>query len=161
MLRRIIDIIKSSNTKISNGTLFCNGYIIADAECIDYLENNNILENSLYSRKNGECVNLELSLAHLNSIGYYEDCITFCIKNKYVLPSKKFFIEEKSHIKSFGGIPLFLFANSTMFSIFRRSASSMDLYKALNGISECSNLNRSNASLRAFFLSSLFVINCP
>ena len=94
MLRRIIDIIKSSNTEISNGTLFCNGYIIADAECIDYLENNNILENSLYSRKNGECVNLELSLAHLNSIGYYEDCITFCIKNKYVLPSKKFFIEE-------------------------------------------------------------------
>lgn len=94
MLRRIIDIIKSSNTEISNGTLFCNGYIIADTECIDYLENNNILENSLYSRKNGECVNLELSLAHLNSIGYYEDCITFCIKNKYVLPSKKFFIEE-------------------------------------------------------------------
>ena len=94
MLRRIIDIIKSSNTEISNGTLFSNGYIIADAECIDYLENNNILENSLYSRKNGECVNLELSLAHLNSIGYYEDCITFCIKNKYVLPSKKFFIEE-------------------------------------------------------------------
>ena len=94
MLRRIIDIIKSSNTEISNGTLFCNGYIIADAECIDYLENNNILENSLFSRKNGECVNLELSLAHLNSIGYYEDCITFCIKNKYVLPSKKFFIEE-------------------------------------------------------------------
>lgn len=94
MLRRIIDIIKSSNTEISNGTLFCNGYIIADAECIDYLENNNILENSLYSRKNGECVNLELSLAHLNSIGYYEDCITFCIKNKYVLPSKRFFIEE-------------------------------------------------------------------
>lgn len=94
MLRRIIDIIKSSNTEISNGTLFCNGYIIADAECIDYLENNNILENSLYSRKNGECVNLELSLAHLNSIGYYEDCITFCIKNKYVLPSKKFFTEE-------------------------------------------------------------------
>ena len=94
MLRRIIDIIKSSNTEISNGTLFRNGYIIADAECIDYLENNNILENSLFSRKNGECVNLELSLAHLNSIGYYEDCITFCIKNKYVLPSKKFFIEE-------------------------------------------------------------------
>ena len=46
MLRRIIDIIKSSNTEISNGTLFCNGYIIADAECIDYLEYNNIGTNN-------------------------------------------------------------------------------------------------------------------
>lgn len=136
MLRRIIDIIKSSNTEISNGTLFCNGYIIADAECIDYLENNNILENSLYSRKNGECVNLELSLAHLNSIGYYEDCSTFCIKNKYVLPSKRFFIEEIKCFEDDDNDFIFIYKKiitliNTISHISKHSYTDVDIYNAI------------------------------
>lgn len=136
MLRRIIDIIKSSNTEISNGTLFCNGYIIADAECIDYLENNNILENSLYSRKNGECVNLELSLAHLNSIGYYEDCITFCIKNKYVLPSKRFFIEEIKCFEDDDNDFIFIYKNiitliNAISYISKHSYTDVDIHNAI------------------------------
>lgn len=94
MLRRIIVIINSSITEISNGTLFCRNYTIADTDCIDYLENNNILESPLLLVRNGHCVDLELSLARLNSIGYYEDFITFCLKNRYTLPSKSYYIEE-------------------------------------------------------------------
>ncbi|GMO66171.1 MAG: hypothetical protein Nk1A_3690 [Endomicrobiia bacterium] len=94
MLQRIVQIINSSTQVIEDGTLFCNNYIIADCDCLKYLENKNILESNISTTQIGNTVNLELSLAELNSIGYYEDVITFVLKNKYTMPNGNYYIEE-------------------------------------------------------------------
>jgi len=94
MLHKIVDIIKSSTYQIKDGTLFCNDYIIVDLDCIEFLEAKNITENILNTKQVGDRINLELSLAHLNSIGYYEDCETFILKNKYCSSTEVYYIEE-------------------------------------------------------------------
>lgn len=94
MLQRIVDILKSSTYRIDQGTLFCSSYTIKDLECVEYLEEKNAFENILNSKKIGSVIDLELSLAHLNSLGFYEDCETFILKNKFNFPIDLFYIEE-------------------------------------------------------------------
>lgn len=94
MLQRIVDIIKSSTYRIERGTLFCTNHIVADTDCIEFLETKNVLENILETSQVGATIDLELSLAHLNSIGFYEDCDTFVLKNKFCSPSELFYIDE-------------------------------------------------------------------
>lgn len=94
MLQRIVNILKSSNYRFEDGTVFCKSYTISDLPCILFLEEKNVLENILSSKKEGIVIDLELSLAHLNSLGFYEDCETFVLKNKFKLPSALFYIEE-------------------------------------------------------------------
>lgn len=94
MLDRIVNILNSSNCTIDDGTLFCNNHIITDSDCIDYLNANNIIENTLTSTKVGDTINLELSLAVLNSIGYYESITVFVLKNKCSISQGNYYIEE-------------------------------------------------------------------
>jgi hypothetical protein len=92
MLQRVVNIINSSSSRnIGNGTLYCNNVTVTDNECIAFIEENNILENTI-SQQNP--VNLELTLARLNSIGYYEDTTVFILKNKYSIPNTIYYIEE-------------------------------------------------------------------
>jgi hypothetical protein len=91
MLQRIVNIINISSSRIDNGTLYCDNVTAIDKKCIDFLEENNIIENSI----NQQCpVNLELTLARLNSIGYYENTAIFILKNKYSKPNIDYYIEE-------------------------------------------------------------------
>lgn len=95
MLQRVVYIISNSSHNIEDGTLFCSNHTIVDCDCIKYLEENNILENTISTKiQIGDTVNLELSLAALNSIGYYEDVTTFILKNKYIIPNGNYYIEE-------------------------------------------------------------------
>jgi hypothetical protein len=94
MLQRIVNIINSSSCQINDGTLFCNNYIVADNDCINYLETSGIIENNITPAKIGDIINLELSLAELNSVGYYEDVAVFILKNKYIVPTGNYYIEE-------------------------------------------------------------------
>lgn len=94
MLQEIAGIIKGSNSSKADGTLFCNNHTITNVDYITFLEEKNILINTLASKKEGVIVNLELSLLHLNFIGYYEDCAAFVLRNKYTIPSKSYYIDE-------------------------------------------------------------------
>jgi hypothetical protein len=94
MLQKIVIIINSSECEINDGTLFCNNYIVADSDCIDFLETNRIIESNITSTNIGDTINLELSLAELNSVGYYENVAAFILKNKYNIPNDNFYIEE-------------------------------------------------------------------
>jgi len=76
------------------GTLFCNKYKISDNECIEFLKSKRVLENSIDSNNVDEVIDLELNLARLNSIGFYESCEIFLIKNRYELPQHEFYINE-------------------------------------------------------------------
>jgi hypothetical protein len=93
MLPKIVELINSSNPRIENGTLFCDNYIITDLCLIDYIESVNAFEN-IINKQVGNIVNLELSLVYLKSIGYYEDCETFVLKNRYCIPSDLYYINE-------------------------------------------------------------------
>lgn len=98
MLRCLVDVVLNSNGQIKEGALFCDGITI-DAEiekCINFLEQNSIIENSDYENKQGEVVNLELSLARLNSIGYYQSVEVLVLKNKYTYPDKLFYVGDLS-----------------------------------------------------------------
>jgi hypothetical protein len=94
MLERIVNILKSTKYRVADGTVFCENYIIADLLAIEYLEEENTFENILVKKELGIVVNLELSLARLNALGFYEDCETFVLKNKFEIPSKLYYIDE-------------------------------------------------------------------
>lgn len=94
MLQRIVNIIKSTKYRVEDGAIFCENYIIEDLQAIEYLEAENAFENSLAKKELGTVVNLELSLARLNALGFYEDCETFVLKNKFEIPSKLYYINE-------------------------------------------------------------------
>lgn len=94
MLERIVNILKSTKYRVEDGTVFCDNYIIADLQAIEYLEKENAFENILAKKELGVVVNLELSLARLNALGFYEDCETFVLKNKLEIPSKLYYIDE-------------------------------------------------------------------
>jgi len=91
MLQRIVKIISSSSYRFDGGTLYCDNVTITDTECISYLEENNILENSPNQQN---LTRLELNLARLNSVGYYENIAKFVQRNKYTIPSREYYIEE-------------------------------------------------------------------
>lgn len=94
MLQRIVNIIKGTEYRFEDGAIFCENYIITDLQAIEYLEAENAFENSLAKKELGTVVNLELSLARLNALGFYEDCETFVLKNKFEIPSKLYYINE-------------------------------------------------------------------
>jgi len=94
MLWKIVDIISTSDSRIQEGTLFCDNYIVTDNAIIEYLESINAFENIPTKKQVGDKINLELSLAHLNTIGYFEDCETFIIKNRYSLQLDLYYIDE-------------------------------------------------------------------
>lgn len=94
MLQKILNIINSSAYNIQDGTLFCNNYVIKDSEFITWLEEQNIIENTIDSKQIGTHVNLELSLPRLNPIGFYENIDRFILMNKYVSPTNPYYIEE-------------------------------------------------------------------
>lgn len=94
MLTNIVNLIDSSDHEIDGGSLFCRNYKIADNNCLGYLEENSILNDNLTSTAIGDTIDIELSLVHLNRIGYYESCEAFVLRNKYEFPTSKFYIEE-------------------------------------------------------------------
>lgn len=97
MLKLFVNIVLSSTYRIDGGTLFCNSINVIDdtiVDCIKFLETKNILENTNYENKKGEIIDLEFSLSKLNSIGFYEDCEIFIIKNKYQQPESIYYILE-------------------------------------------------------------------
>jgi len=95
MLQKIVKIIDSSSRhKVDNGTLYCYGVTFIDDECITFFEENNILESTI---NQSTPVDLELTLAKLNSIGYYEDITVFILKNRYVIPQIKYHIDKIKH----------------------------------------------------------------
>jgi len=94
MLARIIKVINKSQHHIEDGTIFCNNYIIEDSDCINFLESENIFENFIKTKELGSTVDIELSLAKLNKLGFYENCEIFILKNKYKEPTLLYYIEE-------------------------------------------------------------------
>jgi len=90
MLQQIVKIINSSSYHFDDGTLYCDDVTAADIECIAYFKENNFLENNLNQQNPTK---LELTLAKLNSIGYYENIAAFILKNKYKLPQKSYYID--------------------------------------------------------------------
>jgi len=94
MLKRIIDVINASEINVEGGTLFCKNYIIADIECLEYLENENLLEEPLSSKVLGQVINIEISLAYINGIGFYEDFSSLVKKNRYAEPKAEYFIHS-------------------------------------------------------------------
>lgn len=111
MLKNFVNIVLSSDYSIVSGTLYCNNVLVKDTsihDCISYLETKNALENDDYDNKINEIINLEFSLAHLNSIGFYESCEKFVLKNKYGRPDETYYILE---LKSFSTEHLAFFKN--------------------------------------------------
>lgn len=97
MLKNIVEIVLLSNYQISSGTIFCNDITVADEkifDCIKFLENQNVLENTDYDNKIGKKVNLELSLVRLNAIGFYEGREAFILRNRYEEPNELYYILE-------------------------------------------------------------------
>lgn len=96
MLKEIVNIILSSQRSIREGALFCENIIVdkKTKDCIEFLAEKNIVENTDYENEIGETVNLELSLARLNGIGYYLDTNSLILKNKYYYPSKLFYVAD-------------------------------------------------------------------
>ena len=73
MLREIVQLITKAQTSAADGTLFCDGLLIDDEskKCIEFLEEQAIIENTNYENKLGQTISLELSLPKLNTVGYY------------------------------------------------------------------------------------------
>lgn len=96
MLRGLVNTIRNNANNIESGTLFISNITINEEEkkCIEFLEENNILENTNYTNKIGEIVDLELSLPDLNTLGYYQDIDTLIIKSKYAIVHTLYYIHE-------------------------------------------------------------------
>src|SRR4051812_10539924 len=85
MLSELVDIIRTSNHEIHDGTLFCSSVSIDNdvVRVLQFCEHESLLENTDYETRIGCKTNLELSLARLNSLGFYETQEAFIIKNRY------------------------------------------------------------------------------
>lgn len=94
MLNRIVELVRNSTCHIENGTLFCKNYVIADLDLIEYFEEQGFLENILYEKKHGSKIDLEITLAKLNSIEFYENREAFIIKNRYSATNGTYYIYE-------------------------------------------------------------------
>jgi len=98
MLARIKNIVDSSKVNIdsTSGTLFCSNYKMIDKECLLFLEENNCFEEPLYldDYSDGQEIELELSLQHLATVGFYYSFNFFLSKNKSQLTSKFFYIHD-------------------------------------------------------------------
>ena len=97
MLKKFVDIVKSSSNRVEAGTLYCNGISVVDqsiVDCIEFLNSNNILENTDYTNEIGQSVNLELTLIRLNAFGFYETSEVFILRNRYLEPVGLYYIFE-------------------------------------------------------------------
>lgn len=94
MLGEIIKIAENSSARIDNGTLFCDNWKVSNKEIVDYLFQHNCFENSIIPDdvKLGDIINLELSLSKLSTLGFYDTCETFIVKNKYTKRAEPFYI---------------------------------------------------------------------
>lgn len=97
MLEKLVDIIFSSTHRFEKGTLYCEGISVSDQtiiECIEFLQTSNAVENTNYKNELGEVLNLELTLARLHPLGFYETCDVFILKNRYTEPDKIYYIHQ-------------------------------------------------------------------
>lgn len=96
MLKEVVEIIRNAKSEIADGTIFCHKVLLNDGTitCINELENKNIVENSGYDNKPGAVIDLELSIARLNGIGYYQTLETLILRNKYAYPANLFYVSE-------------------------------------------------------------------
>lgn len=97
MLSNIVSILKESNKCfIDSETLICNNYNITDVTVLEYLYENNCVEQTLYleNLKVGESIDLELSLYHLSRLGIYYSFDAFILKNKYQKPTIDYYIYD-------------------------------------------------------------------
>lgn len=103
ILNEIIEIVKNGSAKIENGTLFCDNWVVPNKEIITYLYDNNCIENNIIPEdvKIGSTINIELSLAKLCDIGFYDSYETFVAKNKYELRTDNYYIYENDNQSNF------------------------------------------------------------
>lgn len=98
MLNDIVNIANNSFARIENGTLFCDNFKVTDKAVVTYLYDNNCIENNIIPDdiKIGSVIKLELSLANLCNVGFYDSYETFIAKNKYELRVNTYYIYENS-----------------------------------------------------------------
>ncbi|MGF7079605.1 hypothetical protein [Mucilaginibacter sp. UYCu711] len=95
MLKDVVHIILSANNyHETDGTLFCHGVPVDDetSTAIQFLEVKDIIENTDYENRVGATIKLELSIARLNGIGYYQNADSLILKNKYNYPATLFYV---------------------------------------------------------------------
>jgi len=99
MLDKIVNIIKNNSVRIENGTLFIDNWKVSEKGVLQYLYDNNCFENSLFLEdiEIGSVVTIELSLAELCNIGFYDSCKSFIAKNKYELRKETYYIYENDN----------------------------------------------------------------
>jgi hypothetical protein len=87
---------------VEGDTIYLNNHMIICLECIKFLNTQQCV-NAFYQNGNiivyddlsiGDTINIELSLLHLSSIGYYENTETFINKNPYYPPSQLYYIRN-------------------------------------------------------------------
>jgi len=96
MLKRVVELFQKSSSVLKDGTLFLDSILIdtETKECVEFLDNKNIIENSDFENELGENIKLELSLARLNGIGYYQKTDSLILKNRYNYPQLLFYVAE-------------------------------------------------------------------
>ena len=96
MLQEIVNVISSHNSTLKDGTLFINNITVTDGiqKCIRFLEDNGAIENVETNFAIGRNVNLELTIARLNGIGYYETAEALVRKNVYEYPSNLCYVQD-------------------------------------------------------------------
>lgn len=102
ILDNVLQIISSSKVSVENGTLFCNDWRVTDKEIVQYLIDNNCVEQNIYIDDIliDSMLSLELSTSELCKIGFYDTCENFLSKNKYEFSQDIFYIlENKIHAK--------------------------------------------------------------
>ena len=100
MLAEFVKIVENSSVRIENGTLFCNNWIVTNKELLQYLYDHGCIENNIFPDdvNVGENINLELTIAKLCDIGFYDSYETFVAKNKYELHTATYYIyKNDSH----------------------------------------------------------------
>jgi len=127
MLLQIIDLISQTNTNKIEGAISCKGITIdsINLPIIEYLENEDAIENSDYEKNLGFTIDLELSLARLRHIGYYEDATNFLIKFRYKNPSMTCYIAD---IKQF--------SDDSISPFFQTYCQIIDLIDALKSLAK-------------------------
>ncbi|AMR29960.1 hypothetical protein A0256_00275 [Mucilaginibacter sp. PAMC 26640] len=109
MLREIVQLIAKAQTSAAEGTLFCHGLLIDDEakRCIEFLEEQAIIENTNYESKLGQTISLELSLPKLNAVGYYHQKADLIRKHKYTYPPDLFYIGELNQFSDAASVPFY------------------------------------------------------
>ncbi len=99
MLDKIVNIVKNNAVRIENGTLFIDNWKVSDKDVLQYLYDNNCFEKSFFLEdiEIGSVENIELSLAELCNIGFYDSCKSFIAKNKYELRKETYYIYENDN----------------------------------------------------------------